>query len=170
MYIRVYYQSTHFLMHKAAQNGFNDHTKMSTPKTVKNNASVMAFINAIPHPTRNKDALTLYHLMNDVTQVLPKMWGTSIVGYDEYHYQYASGRVGDWPMIGFSPRKQNLSIYVMPGFGLVKDLLPLLGKHKTSKACLYINKLEDVDISILRQIIERSLSDMRSRHPASKKI
>lgn len=137
---------------------------MTTPKTLKNDASVEAFLEAIPHPTRKKDGVALYRLMNNLTNEVPKMWGTSIIGYGEYHYIYASGREGDWPMIGFSPRKQNLSVYIMPGFSIIEDLLPILGKHKTSKACLYINKLADVDIEVLTQIIERSITHMRDNY------
>lgn len=140
---------------------------MTTPKTLKNDASVEAFLESIPHPTRKKDGVALYRLMKNVTNEVPKMWGTSIIGYGEYHYIYASGREGDWPMIGFSPRKQNLSVYIMPGFSLIEDLLPLLGKHKTSKACLYINKLADVDLEVLTQIIERSMTYMREKYKTS---
>lgn len=137
---------------------------MSSPKTAKNNASVLDFLETIEHPVRKADGLALYKLMNEVTGVTPVMWGESIVGYDEYHYIYASGQEGDWPMIGFSPRKQNLSIYVMPGFGIIKDLLPKLGKHKTSKACLYINKMADIDLDVLQQIIERAIVHMRKKY------
>lgn len=109
---------------------------MSDVKTKKNDASVIAFLTSIEHPVRRADSLILLELMSTVTDCIPRMWGENIIGYDEYHYIYASGKEGDWPMIGFSPRKQNLSIYVMPGFGIIEELLPKLGKHKTSKACL----------------------------------
>lgn len=137
---------------------------MSDVKTKKNDASVLDFINAVEHPVRKADSLILLELMNRITGVPPKMWGGSIVGYDEYHYIYASGKEGDWPMIGFSPRKQRLSLYIMPGFGIIDDLLPLLGKHKTSKACLYINTLSDINISVLEKIIERAILHMREKY------
>lgn len=137
---------------------------MSNVKTTKNDASVIAFLEAIEHPVRKENSLTLYKIMNRVTNIKPFMWGESIVGYDSYHYMYNSGREGEWPMIGFSPRKQNLSIYIMPGFGIIEDLLPSLGKHKTSKACLYINKLADVDLKVLEKIIERTMNHMRRKY------
>jgi len=92
------------------------------------------------------------------------MWGTSIVGYGQYHYKYASGREGDFPLTGFSPRKQNLSIYIMPGFKQHEYLMQQLGKHKTGASCLYINKLADVDLSILKQLIEESVKYMREKY------
>ena len=137
---------------------------MSDVKTKKNDASVLAFLEAIEHPIRKENSLTLYNMMTRITNIQPSMWGDTIVGYDSYHYVYSSGREGDWPMIGFSPRKQNLSIYIMPGFGIMEDLLPLLGKHKTSKACLYINKLTDIDIKVLEEIIEITINYMRNKY------
>jgi hypothetical protein len=98
--------------------------------------------------------------MQQATQAPPKMWGTSIVGFGEYHYTYASGREGDWFLAGFSPRKNNLTLYIMSGFDDYAALLSKLGKYKTGKACLYINKLQDVDLAILRSLIERSVAHM----------
>ena len=92
------------------------------------------------------------------------MWGSSIVGYGEYHYKYASGREGDWALVGFSPRKQNLSVYIMPGFSAYDSLMKKLGKYKTGKSCLYINKLEDVDESVLEKLIVESVKSMRERY------
>ncbi len=137
---------------------------MSDVKTKKNDQSPLDFINAVAHTTRKEDSLYLLELMETVTGKKPVMWGDSIIGYDEYEMAYASGRKVHWPMVGFSPRKQNLSIYIMPGFGIIDDLLPALGKHKTSKACLYINKLADVDLDILKQIIERAITYMRAKY------
>ena len=139
---------------------------MSEPKTKKNNCSVSEFIEAVSHPTRREDSKVIASIMGEVTKKEPHMWGDSIIGYDEYHYVYASGKEGDWPMIGFSPRKQNLSLYIMPGFGIIEDLLPSLGKHKTSKACLYINKLADVNMDVLKSIIKRSYDHMCDKYPS----
>lgn len=137
---------------------------MAEPKTKKNDASVTDFLNAVEHPQKRADSLEILKIMEDITSIPPKMWGESIVGFDEYHYVYASGREGDWPIVGFSPRKQNISLYIMPGFSQFEDLLTKLGKHKTSKACLYINKLADVDKDILSKIIQLSVDYMRERY------
>ena len=88
------------------------------------------------------------------------MWGDSIVGFGSYHYKYKSGREGDWPMTGFSPRKRNLTLYIMPGFSEYDDLLTNLGKYKTGKSCLYINKIEDVDLDVLRELVQQSVEHM----------
>lgn len=98
--------------------------------------------------------------MREVTGEEPSMWGTSIVGFGSYRYTYASGREGEWPLTGFSPRKQNLTLYIMSGFDSYADLLADLGKFKTGKSCLYINKLEDVDLDTLRELISQSLKHM----------
>ncbi|WP_299213320.1 DUF1801 domain-containing protein [uncultured Dokdonia sp.] len=137
---------------------------MSEPKTKVNDASVKDFLNAVEHPVRRADSFTILEMMTKITGVDPKMWGGSIIGFDSYHYIYASGREGDWPIVGFSPRKQNISLYIMPGFSQFKSLLEKLGKHKTSKACLYINKLSDVDLEILKTIIQQSVDSMRKKY------
>lgn len=137
---------------------------MSDVKTKVNDASVEDFLNAVAHPVKKADSFILLEIMTEVTGVAPKMWGDSIVGFDSYHYVYASGREGDWPMVGFSPRKQNISLYIMPGFVNFDDLLKKLGKHKTSKACLYINKLADVDLDILKELIQQSVDYMRNKY------
>ena len=137
---------------------------MSDVKTKVNDASVEDFLNAVAHPVKKADSFILLEMMTEVTGVAPKMWGDSIVGFDSYHYVYASGREGDWPMVSFSPRKQNISLYIMPGFVNFDDLLKKLGKHKTSKACLYINKLADVDLDILKELIQQSVDYMRNKY------
>lgn len=137
---------------------------MSEPKTKVNDASVKDFLNAVEHPVRRADSFTILEMMTKITGVDPKMWGGSIIGFDSYHYIYASGREGDWPIVGFSPRKQNISLYIMPGFSQFEPLLEKLGKHKTSKACLYINKLSDVDLEILKTIIQQSVDSMRKKY------
>ena len=138
---------------------------MSDLKTRPTDASVEAFIDAVDHPRRREDARTLLKLMQRVTGDEPLMWGPSIVGYGSYHYRYASGQEGDWPIAGFSPRKQNLSIYIMPGFRGYDELLSRLGKHKTGKSCLYINKLADVDLDVLETLVRTSVEEMKRRYP-----
>ena len=101
--------------------------------------------------------------MEEVTGKKAVIWGTSIVGFDSYHYKYASGREGDWPIIGFSPRKTMLTVYIMPGFKPYKDKLKKLGKHKLGKSCLYIRKLADIDLGILEEIITDSVQRMRAK-------
>ena len=138
---------------------------MSDLKTRPNESSVEAFIDAVDHPRRREDARILLDLMHRVTGEKPVMWGPSIVGFGRYHYRYASGQEGDWPIAGFSPRRQNLSIYIMPGFGDYADLLARLGKHKTGKSCLYINKLADVDMDVLETLVRVAAEEMKRRYP-----
>jgi hypothetical protein len=129
---------------------------MAELKTKKTNDSVEAFLNSVEHDKRRADAFKVLELMKEVTGKEPKMWGSSIVGFGDYHYKYESGREGDWFLTGFSPRKQNLSLYIMAGFDEYNELLDKLGKYKTGKACLYINKLEDVDLPTLKQLVKKS--------------
>lgn len=103
-------------------------------------------------------------MMQEVTGSEPKMWGTSIVGFDQYHYVYNSGREGDWPIIGFSPRAQNISIYIMSGFSEHDALMAKLGKYKTGKSCLYIKRLADVDQAVLRQLAKKSVAYMQKKY------
>ena len=138
---------------------------MSTLKTQQNDADVEGFLAAVENDRRREDSFTVLELMKRITGEKPKMWGTSIVGFGSYHYRYASGREGDWPRIGFSPRKQSLTIYVMPGFSTYDELLSRLGKHRTGKSCLYVNKLADVDMDVLAQLIRSSLDTMREMYP-----
>lgn len=138
---------------------------MSELKTRPTDASVEAFIDAVDHPRRREDARTLLELMHRVTGEEPVMWGPSIVGYGSYHYRYASGQEADWPVVGFSPRRQNLSIYIMTGFEECDELLSRLGKHKIGKSCLYINKLADVDLVVLETLVRASVAEMKRRYP-----
>ena len=131
---------------------------MAELKTQKTKASVAAFLNSIEDEKKRKDAKAIDKLMREVTGAKPAMWGPSIVGYGKYHYKYASGREGDWFQTGFSPRKQNLTLYIMDGFSKQATMLKKLGKHKTGKSCLYIKRLEDVDLGVLRQMIEASVA------------
>jgi hypothetical protein len=137
---------------------------MAEPKTKKNDASVENFLNSVANQTRREDSLALLGLMRDVTGEEAKMWGSSIVGFGSYHYVYQSGREGDWMLTGFSPRKQNLAIYIMAGFSDYGPLLEKLGKHKTGKSCLYVNKLADVDINVLRELVRRGVRSMRKKY------
>jgi hypothetical protein len=130
---------------------------MSENKTQKTDASVIDFLNSIPDEKKRQDCLIVFEMMSQVTGLEPKMWGASIVGFGDVHYKYASGREGDWFKVGFSPRKQNLTLYIMDGFPKYQSLLAELGKHKTGVSCLYINKLADVNLDILREMITQSI-------------
>ncbi|HKZ69962.1 MAG TPA: DUF1801 domain-containing protein [Anaerolineales bacterium] len=133
---------------------------MAELKTKLTNNSVRAFLNGIADERKRKDAFTILGLMQKATQAGPKMWGSSIVGFGSYHYKYASGREGDWFVAGFSPRKQNLTLYIMPGFDRYGELLKKLGKHKIGKSCLYINTLADVHLPTLKELIAQSVKHM----------
>ena len=129
---------------------------MAELKTKKNNASVKQFLDSIDDEQKRKDSLAVLEMMKKITGEKPKMWGTSIVGFGNYHYKYASGREGDWFVTGFSPRKQALTLYIMSGFSEYDALLKKLGKFKTGKACLYVKQLDDVHLATLRELIKRS--------------
>lgn len=131
-------------------------------KTRPTNASVAAFLNAIEDPDRRRDCKAIAQLMKRVTGAKPKMWGPSIVGYGSYHYRYASGREGEWPLAGFSPRKNDLTLYIMSGFRGQQALLKKLGKHQTGKACLYLKRLADVDLDVLEELVRRSVEHKRA--------
>ncbi len=138
---------------------------MAEIKTKVTKASVRDFINKVPDRTKKQDSLVLLKLFKDITKEKPKMWGTSIIGFGSYHYKSErSSQEGDWPLIGFSPRKQNLTVYIMLGFSDYSSLLKKLGKHKTSVGCLYINKLNDIDIKILKQLIKISFIAMKKKY------
>lgn len=135
---------------------------MSEPKTKANDASVDAFIGNISDDRKQADCLVLLTLFEEVTGETAKMWGASIIGFGQYHYKSErSSQEGDWPLVGFSPRKQNLTLYVMSEMSEFNELLTKLGKHKTSKACLYVNTLADVDELVLRQIVKQAYSDAK---------
>ena len=136
---------------------------MAELKTKKNAASVENFLAGISPEKKRQDAIALCELMQKVTKLEPKMWGSSMVGFGEYHYKYESGHEGDTFLVGFSPRKANLTLYIMPGFDPYADLLSKLGKYKTGKSCLYINTLDDVDVPTLRKIIQSAFADMKKR-------
>ena len=133
---------------------------MAELKTKKTKASVTGFLEKITDEQRRKDCQTVLNLMKQATGEEPKMWGSSIVGFGTYHYRYASGREGDWPIIGFSPRKTDLTLYIMPNLDKFESLLAKLGKYKTGKSCLYIKKLDDVDVPVLEKLITKSVEKM----------
>ncbi len=130
---------------------------MADLKTRVNDASVEKFIQSISDEQQREDCHVLLKLMRQITKAEPKMWGSSIVGFGSYHYKYESGREGDWFLTGFSPRKQNLTIYIMTGFEDYSDLLKKLGKHSVGKSCLYIKRLEQIDLAVLKNLIEESI-------------
>lgn len=133
---------------------------MAELKTKKTKASVTAFLNKITDEQRRKDCQTVLNLMKQATGEEPKMWGSSIVGFGKYHYRYASGREGEWPIIGFSPRKTDLTLYITPGFEKFESLMAKLGKYKTGKSCLYIKKLDDVEVPVLKKLIATSVEKL----------
>jgi len=140
---------------------------MSEIKTKVNDASVEDFINSAESETRRADGFVLLEMFTRLTGEKAKLWGTSIVGFGQYHYKSErSSQEGDWPLAAFSPRKANLTLYVMPGFVDFGDLLQDLGKHKTSVGCLYINKLADVDLNVLEKIIKKSYEDSKKQYGA----
>lgn len=139
---------------------------MSELKTKPNDSNAKDFINSVTDEIKRQDSFTLLKLFSKVTGEKPKMWGTSIIGFGQYHYKSERSRQeGDWPLIGFSPRKQNLTLYIMIGFKDQQVLLKKLGKHKTSVSCLYIKKLADVDMKLLEKLIKLSYTAMKKQHP-----
>ena len=137
---------------------------MAEVKTRKTDASVIEFLESVPNERRRQDGFAVLELMREVTGEEPVMWGSSIVGFGSYCYKYASGRQGEWPLVAFSPRKQSLTLYIMDGFDGYDSLLDGLGKHRTGKACLYINKLEDVDEGPLRELVTQSVDHRIATH------
>ncbi len=136
---------------------------MAENKTTPNNQDVEQFLNRVDDERKRKDSFTILELMKQVTGREPGMWGSSIVGFGSYHYTYESGREGDMPLAGFSPRKQNLTLYNMGGFERYDDLLKKLGKHTTGKGCLYIKRLDDVDLPTLKSLIEESVKHVKQK-------
>lgn len=138
---------------------------MAENKTKPTQQSVTEFVNGIEDKDRRADVKKVAAMMRRVTGKKAKMWGPGIVGYGEYHYKYASGREGDFMITGYSPRKQSLSVYIMPGFSSFGSLMKKLGKHKIGKSCLYINRLSDVDEKVLEKLIADSVKIMRNKYP-----
>ncbi|MGF1556769.1 DUF1801 domain-containing protein [Paucihalobacter sp.] len=137
---------------------------MATLKTQPNNVNVLDFLNSVENEQRQEDCKILLELFTELTNEIPKMWGESIVGFGSYHYKYDSGREGDWFLTGFSPRKQNLTIYIIAGFNEYNDILQKLGKFKTSSSCLYVNKLSDIDIDQLKMLVKKSVDTIKKQY------
>ena len=134
---------------------------MAELKTKPTKQSVEDFVDAIKDEQQKKDCRTVSRIMKRVTRANPKMWSSGVVGFGSYHYKYASGREGDWFLTGFAPRKQNLTLYIMSGFKKYSVLLKRLGKHKIGGSCLYVKRLDDVDMDVLTQLIEESVAHVR---------
>lgn len=137
---------------------------MAENKTKATRASVTTFMNSIDDTQMRADARKVAAMMRRATGKRAKMWGASIVGYGTYHYRYASGREGDFMITGFSPRKQALTVYIMPGFTPFDKLMAKLGKYKTGKSCLYIKRLSDIDEIVLERLIGDSVEHMRKKY------
>ena len=137
---------------------------MAENKTKETDASVQAFLEAVDDEKKREDAYALLDLMREATGLEPKMWGPSIVGFGSYHYKYDSGREGDSPLTGFSPRKAALTLYIMGGFDAYDDLMSKLGKYKMGKGCLYLKGLGDVDENALKELVTRSADHMSKKY------
>lgn len=140
---------------------------MAENKTKATQQDVMTFLEAVEHPVRRADGLVLDAMFRRVTGWTPRMWGPTIVGYGSYDYVYDSGRSGTSLATGFSPRKAALSLYIMPGYQDYSGILDRLGKHKYGKACLYINKMADVDLSVVEELVRRGVQDLGKRYPVT---
>jgi hypothetical protein len=132
-------------------------------KTKVNEASVTDFLNSVEDEQKRKDSFEVLKLMKQASKEDAKMWGGSIVGFGSYHYKGASGREGEWMLIGFSPRKQNITLYIMPGFERYPTLMKKLGKYSTGKSCLYIKRLSDVDAGVLKELVTESIKVMKKQ-------
>jgi len=139
---------------------------MAENKTQPTKASVAQFLNGIEDDRKRRDAKAIDQMFREITGEKPTMWGPSIIGYGTYHYKYESGREGDFMRLGFSPRKQSLTLYIMSGFRKYASLLKKLGKHKTGKSCLYVNRLDDIDMDVLRNLAQESWNEMNRRYPS----
>lgn len=137
---------------------------MAELKTKETDLSVDAYLDAIMDETRRQDCRKLIEILSEATNTKPRMWGSSIVGFGSYHYKYASGHEGDACLTGFASRKQDLTLYIMPGFDNYGSLLARLGKHKSGKSCLYVKRLADIDLAILAELVKLSVQETRQRH------
>ncbi|SDZ38295.1 protein of unknown function (DU1801) [Evansella caseinilytica] len=134
-------------------------------KTKETDSSVIEFIERMDHPGKREDGYKLLDIFTDTTGYEAKMWGTSIIGFGKYHYKYESGHEGDAPLVGFSPRKAKISLYFAAGDTQRDKLLKAFGKHTTGKACVYINKVADVDVEVLKALIEQSVTFLKKTYP-----
>lgn len=137
---------------------------MAELKTKPNSASVEGFLNGVEDEQRRDDCFELVRVMKRVTRKPPKMWGDSIVGFGSYRYKYDSGREGEWFLTGFSPRKKDLTLYIMSGFQRYGSLMTQLGKHRTGKSCLYVKRLSDVDTGVLEELIRESVEHLATKY------
>lgn len=133
---------------------------MATNKTSENTGDVLAYLETITNEKRKADALVMLDIMSEITGKKPTMWGNSIVGFGKYRYKYESGREGEWFICGFSPRVQALTLYLMQGYGSYEAYMEKLGNYKTGKSCLYIKKLEDIDMKVLKALIGEMVKDI----------
>ena len=137
--------------------------KTAELKTKVNDASVADFLSSVADEQKQKDSFEILKIMQQITKEEPKMWGASIVGFGSYHYKYESGREGDWMQIGFSPRKQNITLYLIPGSERYQELMNKLGKYSTGKDCLYVKRLSDVNVDVLKELITESVKVMKKQ-------
>lgn len=137
---------------------------MAKNKTIPNKNDVAIFLNNIIDEQKRKDAFELLNIMKEITNEEPKMWGSSIVGFGEYHYRYESGREGDMFLSGFSPRKQNITIYIVSGLERYDAILQRIGRHKIGKSCFYVKKLNDIDNKLLAEMIIDSVSRIKQKY------
>lgn len=142
---------------------------MAELKTKLTKASVVKFLNTLPDEQKRQDCWAIVEMMQAATKAEPKMWGTSIVGFGTYHYSYASGQEADWPIVGFSPRKQNITLYLSSGFEQYDELLTKLGKHSCGKVCVYIKRLSDVHVPTLKKLVNASVKHViKTNKPAKR--
>jgi hypothetical protein len=133
-------------------------------KTKISDQSVEKFLDTVADDNTRRDCYTILNIMKDITRAEPRMWGSSMVGFGSYHYKYESGREGDWFLTGFSPRKQNLTLYIMSGFNEYDELMQKLGTYKTGKSCLYVKRLDDIDPVILKKLIKKSIAHLKKKY------
>ena len=142
---------------------------MAKIKTAKTNQDVIKFVNAVPDERKRADSFKLIEILSEITGEEPYMYGPTIIGFGNYHYKYESGHEGDAPLAGFSPRKSAISLYFESGFPGREDLLKKFGKHKAAVSCIYVNKLDDIDLEIFKKMTIASIKHTRKRYPDSKK-
>ncbi|MEM1434401.1 MAG: DUF1801 domain-containing protein [Pseudomonadota bacterium] len=135
-------------------------------KTQPHDADVVTYLESVEHPGRREDAFVLLKLLGEITGEPPRLWGPSMIGFGQYHYVYDSGREGDHFLTGFAPRKANMVVYVMPGFAAYRALLDKLGKHRTGSSCLYLGRLDSIDLNVLKRLLTQSVRDMRRKYGA----
>ncbi|MBN2554450.1 MAG: DUF1801 domain-containing protein [Anaerolineales bacterium] len=148
---------------KRSRKRYSEGQEYGELKTKQNEGDVHAFLQSVDNHRRREDALKTLDLFTELIGEEPTMWGDSIVGFGSYHYKYASGREADWMLTGFSPRKKSLSLYIMSGFDASESFLEKLGKHRTGKACLYVNRLSDIDTDVLRELVHLCVKHMAAQ-------